>query len=93
MDSLEKMDAAADQHPTCRHEPVANSQLGNISMCPHCAVVHVAIGHVTLRFTTDAFRDLGHLVAQAQASLDAPPREDKPAAPPSFVMPPVGRIQ
>lgn len=84
------MDSSA-HNPPCQHQPVAASPLGNVTVCPHCAVVHVAIGHVTLRFTVDAFRDLGQLVAQAQASLEAPPQE--PAAVPSFVMPPVGRIQ
>jgi hypothetical protein len=80
-----------DSSDICRHQAVANSPLGNITVCPHCAVVHVAIGHVTMRFTTEAFRDLGSLVALAQASLGAPAQDSAPM--PSFVMPPVGRIQ
>lgn len=84
------MDSSAHTSP-CQHQPVANSPLGAITVCPDCQVVHLAIGHVTMRFTVDAFRDLGQLLAQAQASLEAPPREKAPV--PSFVMPPVGRIQ
>lgn len=85
---------------TCQHQQIGISPLGNVTFCPHCAVVHVAIGHVSLRFTSEAFRDLRDLVSRAQAKLDPGPapepaqrQQAEPAAIPSFVMPPVGRIQ
>lgn len=74
---------------TCQPQHLASSPLGSISSCPHCAAIHLTLGQVTLRLSPEAFRDLGHLMAQAQASLasEAP----KAAAP--FVMRPVGRLQ
>lgn len=67
-----------DEHTkpaSCRHVSVAESPIGSVTVCPHCAVVHLAISHVTLRFTADAFGALEQLVAQAQARLGmaAPP--------------------
>lgn len=102
---MNNVDTPATDQP-CQHRTVSSSSLGNVTVCPHCAVVHIAIGHVSMRFTTEAFRDLGELVGRAQAKLaslsgrqeeghNAPSRAQEPeAAPiPSFIMPPVGRIQ
>ena len=72
----------------CQHATLSTGALGSVEVCAQCAIVHVAVGAVTLRLTEESFRDLGRMVAQAQRQLDAAAAASAP-----FVMPPVGRIQ
>jgi hypothetical protein len=54
----------------CQHIAIAHSSSGHITICPECKVVHVAMDHVTLRFTPEVFRGIAHMFASAQARLD-----------------------
>ena len=54
----------------CQHIAIAHSSSGNITICPECNVVHVAMDHVTLRFTPEVFRGISRMFASAQARLD-----------------------
>jgi hypothetical protein len=60
----------ADNTASCRHLTVAESPIGKVSMCPECAVIHLAIAHVTLRLTPDVFNALEQMLRQARALLD-----------------------
>jgi hypothetical protein len=59
-----------DSEPPCQHLAIADSNIGQVSICPDCSVLHVALSHVSLRFTPDAFRALAEMVGAAQARLD-----------------------
>jgi len=50
--------------------PVAASDVGCVSLCAGCGVVHLQLQCLTLRLEADAFRDLARLLAQAQARID-----------------------
>lgn len=54
----------------CQHIPIAHSSAGQVAICAECQVVHVELGHVSLRFTPDTFREIGHMFASAQARLE-----------------------
>lgn len=54
----------------CHHFQLAESHVGHVSMCPDCGVVHVALNHITVRLTPEAFRALAAMTGEAQARLD-----------------------
>ncbi|HEY0064956.1 MAG TPA: hypothetical protein VGC21_22750 [Telluria sp.] len=54
----------------CQHLTIADSNIGQVSICPECSVLHLALSHVSLRFTPDAFRALAEMVTAAQTRLD-----------------------
>ena len=54
----------------CNHVQLADSNVGHVSICPDCNVVHVSLNHVTVRLTTEAFRALSTMTGEAQSRLD-----------------------
>lgn len=54
----------------CQHIQLADSHIGCVTICPDCGVVHLALNHITVRLTPDAFRALAGMTGQAQARLD-----------------------
>ena len=54
----------------CHHIQLADSHIGHVSICPDCGVVHLALNHVTVRLTPDAFRALACMTGEAQSRLD-----------------------
>jgi hypothetical protein len=54
----------------CRHRTIAHGAIGHVSVCPECSVLHLSIGHLSLRFAPDTFRALAELVGSAQGKLD-----------------------
>lgn len=65
----------------CQHIAIAHSSSGNIAICPECNVVHVAMDHLTLRFTPDVFRGIADMFTSAQARLDHASAASTAAAP------------
>ncbi|SHH04963.1 hypothetical protein [Massilia sp. CF038] len=55
---------------SCQQLTIADSNIGQVSICPECSVLHLALSHVSLRFTPDAFRSLADIVTAAQSRLD-----------------------
>ena len=66
----------ADHTAPCSHITVAQSQVGKVSLCPECAVVHLAVAHLTLRLTPDVFCALEQLLTQARSLLNLVPASD-----------------
>ena len=66
------MSRTPTDHPVqpCQHLSIADSNIGHVSICPDCSVLHLALHHVSVRFTPDAFRALAGMVTAAQARLD-----------------------
>jgi hypothetical protein len=57
------------QHDHGPATPVAASEIGCVSLCAGCGVVHLQLQYLTLRLEPDAFHDLARLLAQAQARI------------------------
>ena len=57
------------QDPPCQHLAIADSNIGHVSICPDCSVLHLSLSHVSLRFTPEAFRALAEMVNAAQSRL------------------------
>jgi hypothetical protein len=62
-------------HDDCPRTPIAASEVGAVTACPGCGVVHLQLEYLTLRFEPEAFRDLARLVNQAQRRIDPPASE------------------
>jgi hypothetical protein len=63
------------KHPALPDEPchqlaIADNNVGHVSLCSGCGQVHLSLGHVSLRFTPEAFRALVDLTGTAQSRLD-----------------------
>ena len=54
----------------CHHIQLADSNIGHVSICPDCGVLHLALNHVTVRLTPEAFRALALMTSEAQSRLD-----------------------
>jgi hypothetical protein len=54
----------------CQHRTIAHGAIGHVSVCPDCSVLHLSIGHMSLRFAPDTFRALAVLLGDAQGKLD-----------------------
>lgn len=55
---------------TCANHPVAASEVGSVSLCPDCGVVHLSLQYVSMRFEPEAFRALVRMLGLAQNRLD-----------------------
>lgn len=55
---------------SCNHVQLADSNVGHVSICPDCGVIHVALNHVTVRLTPEAFRALAQMTGEAQSRLE-----------------------
>jgi hypothetical protein len=64
----------------CQHMTVADSNIGHVSICPDCSVLHLSLSHVSLRFTPEAFRALAEMVGAAQARMEQVSRSSAAAA-------------
>lgn len=58
--------ASAVACETCQ---LAKSGVGTVTVCPSCGVVHLCLQYLSLRFRTDAFQELVHLLAEAHINL------------------------
>lgn len=56
---------------TCRCVVLASGAAGQVTTCPECGTMHVAIPQLSLRLTRETFRGLAALMARAQRELDA----------------------
>jgi hypothetical protein len=53
----------------CQHVGLAQSQVGEITLCPDCRVVHISLQYFSMRFDLDAFDALTHMLATAQSNI------------------------
>lgn len=53
--------------PTC---VIAQSKVGEVMVCPDCAVVHVTMASVSVRFDVDAFVELASMLNEAKQVLE-----------------------
>jgi len=78
-----------DTHPHGQSLPLAQSEVGNVSMCP-CGVVTITLHYMSLRFEPAAFRELLGMLNFAQRRLDGDPAiEAALQSPASMDAPPV----
>ncbi|WKB51674.1 hypothetical protein [Eleftheria terrae] len=70
------------KHAACQLLPLADGEVGHVSLCPDCGQVHLSLQYMTLRFDLPAFRALLAVVEQAQHRLDhlLPPAGEAAAA-------------
>jgi hypothetical protein len=54
----------------CQHLNIANSQIGEVMICPDCGVVHVSMQSVSMRFELSAFAELAKMITQAQVTIE-----------------------
>lgn len=62
------MNPKANANP-CPHQTLAHSDLGRITVCPDCGVVHLHMDCVSLRLEIDGFEALAHMVLMARWRL------------------------
>lgn len=60
----------SSQSNPCKHVGLAHSNVGEVSICPDCGVVHVALQYFSMRFDLEAFRALAHMLGTAQARIE-----------------------
>lgn len=67
---------------------VASSELVAVTMCP-CGILTVTLQSLSLRFDTEAFRELQRVLSQAQRRIDGDTKvtPPAPAAPPRDLPP------
>ncbi len=70
------------QNPPCHHLAIAQSQIGEVHICPDCGVVHLNLQAISIKFGLDAFSELSHMLSQAQSVIEQAkntprPRTDK----------------
>lgn len=65
--------------PVCQHALLARSQVGQVSICPDCGVVHVSLQAISVRLTPSAFLELSDMVSHAQKRLLSMPTNDHPS--------------
>lgn len=53
----------------CQHLGLAQSPLGDITLCPDCRVVHISLQYFSMRFELDAFEALAHMLGTAQGNI------------------------
>ncbi len=73
------------KHAPCQHVRLAHSGVGEICFCPDCGVVHVALQYFTMRFETEAFKDLQAMLSEAQAKITQQVRTAPTASEPFVV--------
>jgi len=54
---------------SCQQVRIAYSGMGEVSICPDCGVVHVALQYFSMRFELEAFRTLQHMLSEAQDKI------------------------
>ena len=54
----------------CHQMAIADSRVGQVTLCSACGQVHLGLSNVALRFSPEAFRALAELLATAQFRLD-----------------------
>jgi hypothetical protein len=82
----------SQQHSHCQHTGIANSSIGDVSVCTDCNIVLLTLSHMTLRFTPEAFRCLAQLLNLSQGRLDQACQAAEGAGaqtPPSVIHPPL----
>lgn len=66
----------------CRCVVLASGTAGQVSTCPECGTIHIAMPQMSLRLTRETFRGLAQLVTSAHVELDGgaaqPSRERRP---------------
>ncbi len=77
-----------DMNPHGPSMPLAQSEVGHISVCS-CGVVTVTLHYMSLRFEPAAFRELQGMLNHAQRRLDGDPALAPPAAGAALKAPPV----
>jgi len=68
---VHKQDPLAD-HPSdhnCQHVRAQSNQLGHVTICTDCQVVHLALPTMCLKFDLQAFAALSDLVSTAQVRI------------------------
>ncbi|WP_036253394.1 hypothetical protein [Methylobacter sp. BBA5.1] len=53
----------------CNHEYLALTAFGEVSVCRECAIVHLHVLNVTLRFSVDNFLGLADTLTEASKKL------------------------
>lgn len=53
----------------CQHVHLSRNGVGDVSLCPDCGVVHVALQYMVLRFDRGAFEALAQLLGAAQQHI------------------------
>jgi hypothetical protein len=56
-------------HSDCRPFGLAESQVGNVAICPACGVIHVTLQYVTMRLEPGAFLEFTRLLGHARVAL------------------------
>lgn len=54
----------------CHQVAIADSKVGQVTLCAGCGNVHLGLSNVALRFSPEAFRALAELLETAQFRLD-----------------------
>lgn len=72
----------ADTHSHGQSLPLAQSEIGNVSMCP-CGVVTITLHYMSLRFEPAAFRELVTMLNFAQRRVDGDPAIEAALQPPA----------
>ena len=54
----------------CHQLSIADSKVGQVTLCAGCGNIHLGLSNVALRFSPEAFRALAGLLETAQFRLD-----------------------
>lgn len=57
--------------PACLHQPLAESPLGSVSICPDCGVVQLTMDAVSVRLDMEAFHLATQMMVQARSRVHA----------------------
>ena len=69
--------------PVCRHQTLAESPLGSVSLCPECGVVQLTMDSVTVRLDLEAFQMAAQMLLVARCRVhDLMDKRARPAATP-----------
>lgn len=60
----------ASQTNLCQQVPIAQSNVGEVAVCPDCGVVHVSLQYFSMRFDLEAFQALTQMLGTAQAEIE-----------------------
>ena len=59
------------KHTKCECDQLANSPVGQVTVCADCKQIHLTLQYLTVRFEPETFRMLAGMVAEAQQCLDS----------------------
>lgn len=70
-----------EQGRACEHIRLAGGELTQVDCCATCGHVVVSIGAVSVRLSTNGFREVEGILRAARTALDAPRHENAPSRP------------